>query len=372
MRRIESNELRLGEAVPFDVYDAEGNLLLRRGYKVQLASSLERLLREGIYRADRPDAVAHETPAAEEEARPLELVCDTRNRLGRMFRRLVAAGRVSAFPELVRDMACALRDAVQGDRSAALAGAYLDVKSPYALVHHLQAAILAEILGDAAGLSWDEREPLLCAALTHDVALLAEQDRLERSAELSPALREAIRRHPESGAARCAEWGVESETWLETVLKHHERLDGSGYPRGLPAAELAEQARIMAVADCYSAMIRARPYRKALCGKDALRELYLMKDKLSSQLTQLLVRDLGVFPAGSLVRLANGEVGVVVRYANGKPQPEVCAFINQSGMPTSEPQKRDISHSHHAIAGLEPIEKYRQHIEGLSRLWLRP
>lgn len=368
MKRIGQGELRLGDPMPFDIYDSDGQLLLRRGHRVQLQSSLDRLLREGIYRvAVAPQCQDVQQP--KEKIPAFQSVLDTRLRLGRLFGRLLTEGRMTGFVETVRDLARMVREAVGDDREAALAGAYLDLYSSYYLQHHMQAAVLAEILGTVTGLAWEEREALICAALTHDLGLLGEQDQMEHALDLTEVQQKMVHQHPGAGAARCAECGVENSMWLEIIRNHHERLDGTGYPDKIGADRLSEPVQIMSVVDCYSAMIRNRPYRKAMCCKEALRELYLLQDKLSTRLTQLLIRELGVLPPGSLVQLKNGEIAVIVRHNSGSAQPEVCAFINQHGVPLLEPQRRDVSSAHLSIARLESVVKYRQHVQGLYHLW---
>jgi HD-GYP domain-containing protein (c-di-GMP phosphodiesterase class II) len=81
-----------------------------------------------------------------------------------------------------------------------------------------------------------------------------------------------IRRHPVSGTTILE--GIQSLcTTLATVLHHHERWDGDGYPHGLRATEIPEDARIVAVADAYDAMVSDRPYRSRLAHADAVAEV---------------------------------------------------------------------------------------------------
>jgi putative nucleotidyltransferase with HDIG domain len=107
----------------------------------------------------------------------------------------------------------------------------------------------------------------------HDIGKL-EVDRaiLEKPGALEPEELEEIRAHPELGARMLR--GIPSiRAALDCVLHHHERWDGTGYPYGLGGHEIPLEARILAVADAYDAMISDRPYRKARTRDEARAEV---------------------------------------------------------------------------------------------------
>jgi len=371
MQRVQFNELCLGVPIPFDVFDTEGTLLLRKGYIVSYQGSLDRLLAEGVFRTDMTGAPPSTKAPMEEPPVPtVELMFHTRHRLGRVFGGILAVGKVAGFPERLRDMAGAIQKAAAQNHYAALAGAYLDVEASYILQSHIQSALITEILGKSAGFNSEERLSMICAALSKDIGMIEIHEQLDRKSELSDVHRIVIKNHTIAGYNKCEELGVVDGLWLDSVLLHHERLDGSGYPRKLNGDQLAGATRILAIADCFGAMVRPRPYRKALVGKDALRELFLLKEQFSTDLIQLLIKTIGVFPPGSLVRLANGETAVVVRSTEDRSHPLICSFINTSGMPMVEPQSRNSTQAKYAIQSMEPLEKYRVHIHGLLKLWL--
>ena len=100
---------------------------------------------------------------------------------------------------------------------------------------------------------------------------------------------------------------------LKMIECHHERHDGSGYPKGLEGADIPVYGRIAGVVDCYDAMISNRPHRPARSSYDAVRELNLMVGtKFQRQLIEQFVQALGMFPTGSLVELNTGEVAIVI------------------------------------------------------------
>lgn len=147
-------------------------------------------------------------------------------------------------------------------------GRVAEARDPYTRDHEKRVAGLARLLGVEMGLSDDELEGLNMACLLHDVGKMRiPVEILTKPGKLSNAEFALIKEHPVEGYEILR--GI-SFPWpiAEIVLQHHERIDGSGYPRGLTGADILPAARILAVADVVEAMATNRPYRPAL-GVDA-------------------------------------------------------------------------------------------------------
>jgi hypothetical protein len=100
---------------------------------------------------------------------------------------------------------------------------------------------------------------------------------------------------------------------LAMIEGHHERGDGSGYPKGLKGAEIPVFARIGGLVDCYDAMTSHRPWAPAKSPYDAIRELNVMAGvQFQKEMVEQFVQALGMFPTGSVVELNTGEIGIVV------------------------------------------------------------
>ena len=136
---------------------------------------------------------------------------------------------------------------------------------------------LVLLLGRSLGISEEEMNLVLLLARVYDIGKVAVDDRIiYKQGTLTPAEWEEVRRHPETGY-RIASSSPEMKPVAEYILQHHEYWDGSGYPRGLKGSDIHLYARMLAIADAYSAMTSPRPYRESLSHEEALGELTRLK-----------------------------------------------------------------------------------------------
>ena len=144
-------------------------------------------------------------------------------------------------------------------------------KDAYTEKHTRGVALRAVQTGEELGLAPGRLRELAIGALVHDVGKLTVPDAiLQKPAALDDEEFAVIRCHPASGQALIQELGGFSSRVSRLVLDHHERLDGSGYPRGLTADKLDLETRVLAVCDVFDALISRRVYREAWSQADAL------------------------------------------------------------------------------------------------------
>jgi len=148
-------------------------------------------------------------------------------------------------------------------------------KDAYTETHTRNVALRAVQVGEELGLPPRRLRELAIGALMHDVGKLSVPNAiLQKPSSLTDEEFAVIKRHPEWGAELVAELGGFSPLVSRLVLDHHERLDGSGYPRGLEADELELETRVLAVCDVFDALISRRVYRDAWTESDALALLH--------------------------------------------------------------------------------------------------
>jgi HD-GYP domain-containing protein (c-di-GMP phosphodiesterase class II) len=127
-----------------------------------------------------------------------------------------------------------------------------------------------------------------------------------------------------------AESGVINQDVIDMVAHHHERYDGSGYPDGLTQDDIPSFARIAAIVDTYDAITSNRSYADAVSPSDAIKLLYQSRDaEFQAELVEAFIQAVGIYPAGTLVELSSGEVGVVVaEYRARRLRPKVMVLLD--------------------------------------------
>jgi PAS domain S-box-containing protein len=164
-----------------------------------------------------------------------------------------------------------LRRIVEG--AVAALGAVVESKDPYTAGHERRVAELACAIGAQLGMDAAAIDGLRLAAMMHDLGKIAvPAEILSKPGILTDTEMQLVRRHAQVGYDIIA--GIEFDRPVaDIVWQHHERLDGSGYPRGIAGEEILAEARVLAVADVVEAMVSHRPYRPARSIEEALEEI---------------------------------------------------------------------------------------------------
>jgi putative nucleotidyltransferase with HDIG domain len=156
----------------------------------------------------------------------------------------------------------------------------VESKDPYTSGHQKRVAMLATAISEELGLDQEKIESIRIAALIHDIGKInIPVSILTRPGRLSEIEYDMIKTHSQLGHDMISRvefpWPI-----ADIILQHHERINGSGYPRGLKGKDIILEARILAVADVVEAMASHRPYRPALGMDKALEEINKGKGKL--------------------------------------------------------------------------------------------
>jgi HD-GYP domain-containing protein (c-di-GMP phosphodiesterase class II) len=160
------------------------------------------------------------------------------------------------------------------DASLAAIANFVDLKSPYFLGHAQAVSELAAEAGTALGLDEAAARMLRRAGLVHDLGRLGISNAIwDKRGPLGAGEWERVRLHPYL-TERMLRQSQALGPLAAIVIQHHERLDGSGYPRGLAGARISRSAQILGAADAYQAMREPRPHRPALSNDEAAVELH--------------------------------------------------------------------------------------------------
>lgn len=362
--KLEAGQIVLGEPLRWDVFDQHGNLLLRKGYLVSEADQADALVERGMY-VDALEYQASQQGLVEPPYDPFHIIASVSANLAFV---LATPPRDGSLQSEIETQAERVAWVAENSPDTALAAMQLAEQRNYPSSHGVYTAIMADMLAQRLGWDDDRRFSTLCAALTMNIGMQALQQKLFKQREmLNPEQQKAVDEHPMAGARLLIECGVNDEEWLRAVLEHHERPDGCGYPRKV--RELSEIGRLIHMCDCFTAMLSARLYRPRLTGNAAAKEVFTIFTEASGNPFGIhLARTVGMFPPGTLVKLANGELGVVFQRGQNPRAPIVASLIDSKGLRCTRPLIRDSTEGPYAIAAVIPQEKSMIAVP-LEKLW---
>lgn len=287
----------------------------------------------------------HAEPVPLEQAMPKarRAVADSAELLDNVLRAL----RENHSPDFTRidDAAGSLVESVIESADALMLVARLREGDRDTYEHGLKAALNLLALGRHLGFPREELIHLAKIGMLADAGkTLVPRDLLLKPGLLTPAEHDVIKTHVGLGMAALRKGMQLHPAVAQGIEQHHERMDGSGYPKGLTGEAISIYGRMAAIADCFSALITDRPYAQAMAPQDALLRLYEWSARLLHEpLVEQLVQAIGVFPVGSLVELSNGEVGLVVTHNRVRRlEPKVLVLAGADKQPLAAPFERDL------------------------------
>lgn len=179
--------------------------------------------------------------------------------------------------------------------------------------HTLNVTVLSIAIGKELGLKKPALMSVAAAAILHDIGdSQIPEDILNKPGKLTDEEFEIIKKHPKFGYELISDTEFLSERTKLGVLYHHERFDGNGYPDGLSGRKIPLIARIIAVADVYSALTASRPYRLPFNPAEAIE--YIMGNagrQFDHKIVEAFLHVVSPYPIGSCVMLSNGEKAII-------------------------------------------------------------
>ncbi|MFY8298406.1 HD-GYP domain-containing protein [Pseudoalteromonas sp. SS15] len=203
-------------------------------------------------------------------------------------------------------------------------------KDGYNWRHMINCTILMSVFAKYLGIKNEQIQQLALGAMLHDVGhTKLPQGIINKTENLNELEFKALKKHVvQSLGLVKGESGI-SPLVMDMILNHHERVDGSGYPRGLSGPKISKPARMMAIVDVYDAMTSERPHQNGEEPIHALRYLLANKHQFDAQLVQKFIKCLGVHPVGTIVRLTNDRLALVLEGNKQSPmKPKVKVFYN--------------------------------------------
>lgn len=241
----------------------------------------------------------------------------------------------------------------------------------YIVMHTVKSTVLCLAVGQVLKLPPHRLLELGTAALLHEIGMVRLPQKLYMSDQpLNDQERKAITAHPVLGFKILRALSFPMPVCM-AVLESHERIDGKGYPRGLPGEKISMNARIIYACDSYSAQVSRRPYREARDGHASILEL--LKERgtaYDDQVLRIIIQLMSVYPIGTYVELQSGSQGIVVdTNPEDARQPFVKVIVSAEGKRYMDPPTVRTSADNYRIKRTlqsPEIEKIRQ-LEQASR-----
>lgn len=377
---VDIDTIRIGQPLPFHLVDQDGVLLARKSFVVKSRQDLEDILGRGgglfidgvdaealhrayvdqlqtMLRQDKalgeiaqsklsPELLKQRTPA---EAEYLDWL-DVQEQVNYLLRDT----HPKTFQDRLERIHEMLMRQVQRNPDGALF-ALIQLSASETKMYSATHAMLVSVMCAMAArevLNWPEPVAKLLqhAALTMNIGMTDLQDRLATQVTpLSETQREVVNTHAQKSVERLKALGIADRVWLEAVAEHHTQLPGPLRAK-TPAQRLA---RLIQRADMFAARMSPRASRQPISPAAAMQACYFNENKEVDEAGAALIKAVGIYQPGSFVRLATGEIAVVVKRGANTSTPRVAVLINRSGLPVVEPIVRDTGlRDYHIVASV--------------------
>ncbi len=261
----------------------------------------------------------------------------------------------------------------QRNPHALISMARLKERDDYTYMHSVAVCALMVALSKQLGQDEAQARQAGLGGLLHDLGKGAiPLDILNKPGKLTDGEFLIVKSHPEQGHRLLVEGGSAGAVPLDICLHHHEKTDGSGYPHRLADADISVYAKMGAVCDVYDAITSDRPYKNGWDPAESLRKMAeWSKGHFDQTVFQAFVKCLGIYPVGSLVRLASGRLGVVTEQAGDSLlTPRIRVFFSTRTNTQITPELVDLSRpsaQDHIVARENPAS---WGFANVAELWL--
>jgi len=347
MRLIATNLLVPGMQLGKTIYNESGAILLKK--KIPLTEAMiKRLQQLGItyvYIEDsRTDDIAPRFKVSEETRKHTIVTIETlfkeiqcQPNLSKIFTLEKEAER---FQQLIQNMLTEMRQ--NTDLVSLLTDIY--VYDDYTFSHSFNVTLYALALGIELKLSNKELIQLGLGAILHDIGKMCVPiEILNKPDKLTEKEYELMKKHTEMGFEILRQSYTIPLLAAHCAYQHHERLDGSGYPRGLKGDEIHYFGRLLAIVDVFDAVTSNRVYRRAMLPHEGLEILYSgAGTKFDKEMVEAFRRAIAVYPVGLFVELNDGRKGVIAKQNDQLSERPIVRILEEGDVQLKEPYEIDL------------------------------
>ncbi len=342
MQKTKIEEIALDAIIAKDVHARDGMMLISKGTKYR-GSFLGRLLNAGIqevYIEEIEDEYIRSTPLNwdsiahfQEDVRIDDIIYEKTRRQAehQMMKMMVRLGtmRHVNMEKIVRAVE-AIMEELLTKTDVVLSLSKLRSIDDYTYEHSVNVCVIALVIGKDLFLEKDAVQELGIGAILHDIGKVGVSERIiKKPGRLTSEEFDEIKQHTELGF-RILKGAGFSDVIAQIALHHHERIDGSGYPRHLEDRDIPLFARVVAIADFYDAISNNRIYRKKMSPDQAYREVIRTStNHLDEMLVEKFLRHVHMYPIGTGVVLNTMEKGVVISQNRLMPESPIVRVFHR-------------------------------------------
>ncbi len=311
--------------------------------------------------------VQEKSSFSDEVARASKIVAKGKEAVVSMFQeaRMGKAIEAEAAAPLVEEIS----NSVMRNPGALISLARLKTADDYTFMHSVAVCALMIALARQLGLDEQQTREAGMAGLLHDLGkAMMPLEVLNKPGKLTNEEFALIKTHPEEGYKLLLDGKGVTETIKDVCLHHHEKVDGTGYPKGLNGDTMSLFAKMGAVCDVYDAITSNRPYKAGWDPAESIKRMAEWKGHFDPTVFQAFVKSLGIYPIGSLLRLESGKLGVVIEQGEQSLlKPKVKVFFSTKSQAYLRPEIIDLARSPEKIAGREDAAKWG--IKDVDQYW---
>ncbi len=311
MRRVSSGSVKPGMVLARDIYDEAGNKVIDAGEELDTGSA------EDVQATKVPEVFIEDERLDDVVVWPMfspEHVSKATRALAHLLAGSLSTGQVeTGIDRMVEEPLRAMVREVFPQPLGEISATGCVSQDEFKHAQPTKVACLAILMGMRMGYDTDQLLDLGTIALLKDIGyVLLRRSASGDSEQSSQDDARKMRQHPRHGSRMLEQSEGFSQSVVAGVLQHHERWDGGGYPDGLKRDEISGHAKIIAIADTYYELVSVKSKRRALMPHEAIEFIMAYSGEMfDPQLVQLFARQVPLYPTGMMVKLSNGESGII-------------------------------------------------------------
>jgi HD-GYP domain-containing protein (c-di-GMP phosphodiesterase class II) len=314
--------------------------------KVEIQADIE-AVESNLAQETQPEMITpvtlEKTSTAQELREASRIIKASKRAVASMFKdaRLGKVVNTEAVMPIVEEISASIKR----NEGALISLVRLKTQDDYTYMHSVAVCAMMAALAKELGLGETEIRQAGLAGLMHDIGKAAVSlDILNKPGALTDQEFAKVKLHPEEGYALLLKASIDDPVTLDVCLHHHEKIDGSGYPKRLKGDQISVFAKMGAVCDVYDAVTSNRPYKDGWEPGVSLQRMAQWKNHFDQTVFKAFVKSVGIYPIGSVVLLKSGRLAVVIdQSTKSLLQPIVKVFFSTKSRARIQVEVVDLS-----------------------------